>query len=404
MPVDYSKWKNIEVSDDEDDTHPNIDTPSLFRWRHQARVERQAESEYEKSEFAKGKELNEQKKADLKKKLKEADEKNNREELAKLQIEEKELKKQEAEFAQKEEELKKKERLTPWNVDTLSKEKFAKTIINTTVPEKKLEDMTDEERSEKYRVFLDKNKAKIKHFGMLKHYEDSKKFLMENYDLVCEDTANYLVVWCIDLELEEKKDLMEHISHQCIVMQFILELSKTLKQDPRACVKPFFDKLQLNNKDYMAAFYDELNSFKCRIRKRAQEKLADAMEEAEAEEREKRLGPGGLDPVEVFEKLPEILQQCFESQNIELLQEALLKMDKKDAEFYLDQCIKSGLWVPNAKEAAAAAAKKAEEEAEVYENDIEIETTGETEPSTSKITEIPKEATKDALKDTTTSK
>lgn len=29
--VDYSKWKNIEVSDDEDDTHPNIDTPSLFR-------------------------------------------------------------------------------------------------------------------------------------------------------------------------------------------------------------------------------------------------------------------------------------------------------------------------------------------------------------------------------------
>ena len=38
MPIDYSKWKTIEVSDDEDDTHPNIDTPSLFRWRHQARV------------------------------------------------------------------------------------------------------------------------------------------------------------------------------------------------------------------------------------------------------------------------------------------------------------------------------------------------------------------------------
>lgn len=31
MPIDYSKWKDIEVSDDEDDTHPNIDTPSLFR-------------------------------------------------------------------------------------------------------------------------------------------------------------------------------------------------------------------------------------------------------------------------------------------------------------------------------------------------------------------------------------
>ena len=48
-----------------------------------------------------------------------------------------------------------------------------------------------------------KNKSKIKHFGMLKHYEDSKRYLTENPDIVCEDTANYLVVWCIDLEIED---------------------------------------------------------------------------------------------------------------------------------------------------------------------------------------------------------
>lgn len=44
-----------KVSDDEDDTHPNIDTPSLFRWRHQARVERQAEADKEKTDFLKKK-------------------------------------------------------------------------------------------------------------------------------------------------------------------------------------------------------------------------------------------------------------------------------------------------------------------------------------------------------------
>ncbi len=38
---------------------------------------------------------------------------------------------------------------------------------------------------------------------MLKHYEDSKQYLTENSCLVCDDTANYLVVWCIDLEIEE---------------------------------------------------------------------------------------------------------------------------------------------------------------------------------------------------------
>lgn len=49
--VDYSKWAHIDVSDDEDDTHPNIDTPSLYRWRHQARVERMDEQEKEKERF-----------------------------------------------------------------------------------------------------------------------------------------------------------------------------------------------------------------------------------------------------------------------------------------------------------------------------------------------------------------
>lgn len=35
---------------------------------------------------------------------------------------------------------------------------------------------------------------------------------------------------------------MKHVSHQCIVMQFILELAKSLKRDPRDCIKPFFSK------------------------------------------------------------------------------------------------------------------------------------------------------------------
>lgn len=39
-----------QISDDEDDTHPNIDTPSLFRWRHQARIERMEERKREQEE------------------------------------------------------------------------------------------------------------------------------------------------------------------------------------------------------------------------------------------------------------------------------------------------------------------------------------------------------------------
>ena len=38
---------------------------------------------------------------------------------------------------------------------------------------------------------------------MFRHYEDTQRFLEEHLELVCEETANYLVVWCIDLEMEE---------------------------------------------------------------------------------------------------------------------------------------------------------------------------------------------------------
>jgi len=288
-------------------------------------------------------------------KLKEAEETGSPD-LAKLKLEEAEFRKQEEEFLRKEEELRKKERLTPWNVDTLSKEKFTKTIINKEEPKKSDDELTEEEKAERYRLFLEKNKSKIKHFGMLKHYEDSKRYLTENQEIVCEDTANYLVVW---KKKKKKHDLMEHVAHQCIVMQFILELSKTLKYDPRACVGPFFTKMQTTNKEYKDGFFDELNAFKDRIRKRAAEKIEVAMKEAEEEERQKRLGPGGLDPVEVFETLPDELKKCFESQNIELLQDTLLKMKKEDAEYHMDRCVKSGLWVPDAKTRAAAAAAAA---------------------------------------------
>jgi hypothetical protein len=49
------KWPLIcpfflpQISDDEDDTHPNVDTQSLFRWRHQARLEREEKERQEKA-------------------------------------------------------------------------------------------------------------------------------------------------------------------------------------------------------------------------------------------------------------------------------------------------------------------------------------------------------------------
>lgn len=141
-----------------------------------------------------------------------------------------------------------------------------------------------------------------------------------------------LFIYKINYFIFQKRDLMEHVAHQTICMQYILELSRELNVDPRACVSSFFTKwdiffyknillleidfiflfflrIQVAMKSYKESFDDELRQFKIRIEKRAKEKIAEALAQEEAEreaERQARLGPGGLDPQEVFEELPEV--------------------------------------------------------------------------------------------------
>lgn len=50
---------------------------------------------------------------------------------------------------------------------------------------------------------------------MLRRWDDSQKYLSDNPHLVCEETANYLVIWCIDLEVEEVRLLCFHRSCDC---------------------------------------------------------------------------------------------------------------------------------------------------------------------------------------------
>lgn len=350
--LDYSKWDHIEISDDEDDTHPNIDTPSLFRWRHQARLERMEKDKKEKEEFEKNKNDYQQRLAVIKNKIKEAEQGDQAfpEEVNKLKLEFSDLKKQEEEWLAKEEELRKKEKLTPLNVDTICKDGKSKTIINKDEPRKK-ELLTEDERLERQQNFTKENESLIKKFGMLKRYDDSQEFLIQHPHLTCEETANYLVIWCINLEVEEKKDLMNHVAHQTIVMQFILELARSLDVDPRSCVRAFFSRIKLADKKYTDGFNEELEAFKERVRYRAQVKIEEAIKQVEEEERLKRLGPGGLDPVEVFDSLPDILKECFEKKDIAMLQDAVTKLPKEEAEYHIKRCIDSGLWVPDAKKA-----------------------------------------------------
>lgn len=202
--------------------------------------------------------------------------------------------------------LKSQESKTPWNVDTISAPVFSKTIINKDAIRPVEESLSEDELEQRMKKFVRENEKLLKQYGMLRKFEDSKRFLMEHQHLACENTANYLAIWCINLEMEQKSELMAHVAHQTICMQFLLDLSKQLDVNPRACVSSFFSKIQIAEQQYKDQFDGEVTSFIERIRKRAAEKVQDAIDEAEEEQRLARLGPGGLDPVEVFETLPPV--------------------------------------------------------------------------------------------------
>jgi len=309
---------------------------------------------------------NKAKKKTIRDNLSKAKKEKQTEEMTKLESALKDLEVEEEKLLDEKQYLTKEEKAQPLNVDTLSQPGFSKTIINK--PKVKTEILTEEEQLERSKKFMDENKTDIKKYGMLHEYHDTEELLTKNPHLACEDTANYLVVWCIDLEVEEKHALMERVAHQTICMQFLLELSKQLEIDPRSTIKPFFTKMRKDDAQYMQGFNDELQAFIGRVKDRAQARIDKAMKEYEEEEREKRLGPGGLDPVEVFEALPKKLQDCFDSKNIQLLQDTLTSMPEEEARYHLKRCIDSGLWVPEANKQAKEPSENEENpEEEQYE-------------------------------------
>ena len=72
----------------------------------------------------------------------------------------------------------------------------------------------------------------------------------------------------------------------------------------------FSCRIKSAEKQYIDAFEDELQSFIKRVETRAKVRIEEAMKEYEEEEKKKRLGPGGLDPLEVIETLPPVRNEA----------------------------------------------------------------------------------------------
>nr|ADG65126.1 hypothetical protein [Drosophila pseudoobscura] len=364
--VDYSKWKDFDISDAEDDVEPKINSEALFLWHQQAWVERLEELVRGEEDIKEKRKIHEARLVDIKERIsaKDGDKVALKKQLEKVEKEGKELDRLEHDMM-----LKEKKEL---EVDKICKSFYKKIGINKSAGRKPDEELSLEE----FQEFVKENEELCKQYGMLRKYEDSRRFLEEHQQLVCEETCCFLTNWCIDLELEKKHEQVAHVAHQCVCMQYILELGERLGVDPRACVSSFFSRTQLCLPEYLHHFETDVKEFKERVQVVAQEKIQEANAKVQ-DVHQTRLGPGGLDPHEVYESLPEEVQAGFRTGDIELLMRLFDAMPSDVAHHHHRRCLASGLWLQKNADGAAGKDAAATNAAAVHATDATTADTAE---------------------------
>lgn len=207
-----------------------------------------------------------------------------------------------------------------------------------------------------YVEFTEKYADTVELFMALPDLASSKEFLLKYADIVLQENAsNYLLLASLEDEMNGYRDKMKRTARQSQIISNIAELAKTLNTHPGNVIEPFFARMQ--QREHFEEFQRGVDAFVDKIIKRAVVKKKEIDAQRAAEEgptdlqdipKEERLGPGGLDPLEVIETLPEEMVKAFESRDVEQLKEALIKLDPNDAEYHMKRCIDSGLWVANA--------------------------------------------------------
>lgn len=377
LSAKYSKWDNIELSDDESDCHPNIDKDSWFRMKHRSRVEREENEDAEKQKLTAQNKGDEERLAEVRERLAEEEEEEDKEAL------EEEIKDLEASIAKRQKRLDEMEANKKWNVDNMCHVVEERTIVSNKSDTTKTSELpahlveaqkareaaraaeagelpvgprTERKEIENYADFVDEYEDLLEKYIDTHSMEECKQLMHMNGDVLLQENASsYLLLSCLEEEMNGNHEKMRHVARQSQILSHITELAASLKRAPRDVVLPFFNRIAED--EHRRGFQEAVDGFITRIQKRAVDKRKEMDEEekqrrlaGEGEEevelsKEERMGPGGLDPVEVFESLPESMQDAFESKDMQKLQEALQQMPIEEVKYHMKRCEDSGLWV-----------------------------------------------------------
>lgn len=333
---DYSKWDNIELSDDEEDLHPNIDKDSWVRLKHRTQVERDEDESKKEAELkSKVARLNE----DLKT-------------FGAAGQEHLKAQKIRQEIVKIEGELEKMEKTRKWNASNMCKTSESRSVLSESravepAPEPRL---SGEAVSDGYCEFVEEHEALLEEYIALgtADLEEVEAFLKRHGGklLQGEHAESYLLLDCLEKEMNDEHEEMLHSARQQQLLSQLREFSRAAGRPARDGVAPVFQRL-MEHEPTKESFDEAVASFARRVEKRAPDKKREMDAEMAAQAAQNPAGPGGLDPMEVLRSLPRDMREAFEAQDVQRLHAAVEALPADEAAHHLRRCEDSGLWVPH---------------------------------------------------------
>ena len=347
---DYSKWDNLELSDDEDH-HPGAQFIEANTLR---RIKREAHENKEKERLDKIESLEKQiRKNERKiKTLSEEDPAANEAEIATLTSANETF----------QSEVDTERRQKKFNAEEAVRDAWSHSLVGAACkPDAGPEKLDYETFAKKYGDQLDG--LAVKDFGS--GYEEMGDYFRDNSHLLTEHAMGYMLLKCLYMEMEGNTLGMRRGARAGYALKSIVDFAEASKRSMKDAAPAFF--IRMNDvevaKEYEKMYEDYVDKLQNRAVEKKKEEAVAAAEEAtrtlqikgedtalEDVPREERLGPGGLDPVEVFESLPTAMQEAFESGSIDKLREYVNGLPMEDAKRHMKRMVDSGLWVPAAGE------------------------------------------------------
>jgi cell division cycle protein 37 len=261
-PFDYSKWDRLEISDDEQDAHPNIDSSLMIRIKREQRARREAEEEMKKAQ------------------------------LRKIGT---------PEALKQVEEIEKRSRL---HVDNICRVVDEKTIVNKptqhaatpttasssstpSTPAVTTPVVTGKSEEEEFEDYVEKNEKVLAEFARQVKLEDSQQFLLDHLELLNEHACGWLLLHMLSLEMAGERPAMLSSTRQYLMLRNIMDLARETKRgnDARSMVQMFFKQI-IGDKERSEMLDRETMNFGQQIINRAIQKKAEMAEELAQEDQE----------------------------------------------------------------------------------------------------------------------